>query len=173
MASQKQKKKNQLPLICGTAVVIVAAVGVLVWKNGSSSQTAAEDTSVVQTEGNLIIPTETVTQTASFYPVEVDGTTMEVLAVRDSNGEIRTAFNTCQSCYTSGNGRYEAEDSELICQNCGFHFSADQVGIETGGGCNPWPITDENRTVTEDTIEISYDFLRESKGIFANWNSGR
>jgi hypothetical protein len=44
----------------------------------------------------------------------------------------------------------------------------DQVEVE-GGGCNPWPIFDENKTVTEDSITISYDFLKDSKGIFAHW----
>ena len=44
----------------------------------------------------------------------------------------------------------------------------DQVGMESGG-CNPWPIFAENKTVTADEISISYDFLVEAQGIFANW----
>jgi hypothetical protein len=44
----------------------------------------------------------------------------------------------------------------------------DDVEIESGG-CNPWPIFAEDKTETGDTIEISYDFLKVSKEIFANW----
>lgn len=44
----------------------------------------------------------------------------------------------------------------------------DMVG-ETAGGCNPVPILEENRTVTALEIQISYEFLKESSDIFANW----
>ena len=93
---------------------------------------------------------------------------MEVLAVRASDGTVRTAFNTCQSCFTSGRGYYVQEGNDLVCQNCGFHFTPDQVEIQSGG-CNPWPIFEENKTVTEDEIQISYDFLKESSVIFEYW----
>ena len=37
--------------------------------------------------------------------------------------------------------------------------SFDQVGIASGG-CNPWPILDSDRTVTNDEIQISYNVLK-------------
>jgi hypothetical protein len=44
--------------------------------------------------------------------------------------------------------------------------------VETSsGGCNPVPIFPENKTVTADAFEISYDFLKEAAAIFANWKS--
>ena len=51
---------------------------------------------------------------------------------------------------------------------CGNSFTMDQVG-EISRGCDPWPILDENKTVTDEEIEISYDFLKDSADIFANW----
>lgn len=157
------------------SVAVICLVGVMltvVFKNNSEGEGAVANVSSVEiSNATLSIPLSEVSETASFYPVVVDGTPMEVLAIRASDGSVRTAFNTCQSCYTSGNGRYEAEGTELVCQNCGFHFSADEVGIETGGDCNPWPITDANREITENEIVISNDFLAESKNIFANWRS--
>lgn len=117
---------------------------------------------------SLVIPVDEITATAAFYTFEVDGTEMEVLAVRDSGGNIRTAFNTCQVCYGSGRGYFKQEGNVLICQNCGNRFTVDQVEIESGG-CNPWPIFPENKTVTEESISISYDFLRQYTRIFANW----
>ena len=130
---------------------------------------SSPDTVISEGE-SLVIDTADVTEDASFYTVEVDGTEMEVLAIRTADGEIRTAFNTCQVCYSSGQGYYVQEGDYLVCQNCGNRYSAEEVEIETGG-CNPWPITDDDKTVTDDTIEISYDFLNESKAIFATWKS--
>ena len=37
----------------------------------------------------------------------------------------------------------------------------DQVG-ESSGGCNPWPILEEDKTETDSEIKISYEFLKES-----------
>ena len=129
-----------------------------------------KDVQVIAEGKSLVIPVSDISSTASFYPVEVEGTRMEVLAVADSEGNIRTAFNTCQICYGSGRGYYVQEGNVLVCQNCGNRFTVDQVEIQSGG-CNPWPIFPENKTITGDTIEISYDFLNESKEIFSNWRT--
>ena len=51
---------------------------------------------------------------------------------------------------------------------CGNSFTMDQVG-ESAGGCNPWPILESDRTLADDEIQISYDFLKDSADIFANW----
>ena len=95
---------------------------------------------------------------------------MEVIAVRDSNGKIRTAFNTCRICYDSGRGYYKQEGKALVCQNCGNRFTADQIGGESGG-CIPYPISTSDKTVTDDSILIPYDFLESSRIIFSNWKS--
>lgn len=129
-------------------------------KSGSAAETVKDD--------DLAIPTADITEKASFYPVEIDGTQMEVLAVKAPDGTIRTAFNTCQVCYSSGRGYYKQFGDKLICQNCGNQFDMSQVEVESGG-CNPWPIFADNKTVTDTSIKISYDFLKESKDIFSNW----
>lgn len=166
--------KKILPVVAAAVVLVCAAI--LIITNGNEpndKQTAGvpDDTQTVITQGeSLVIPISEITDEASFFPITVDGEDMEVLAVRASDGSIRTAFNTCQSCYTSGAGFYRFEDGELVCNNCGFHFSPDQVEV-TSGGCNPWPIFAENKIVTDDSISISYDFLSASKEIFANWKT--
>lgn len=161
----KTKKNNkQLPLIFAAAALACAALVVVLLGVGKT-----EKNQVVQESENLSIPTGSVTETASFYPVEVDGVAMEVLAIRDSEGNIRTAFNTCQSCYASGRGYYEADGTELVCQNCGFRFTADEVQVKGVGGCNPYPIFAENKTETDTEILISYDFLRAASNVFAYW----
>lgn len=144
-------------------IISVVFVSAMLLSGCSMAPTVSESQS-------LIIPLENISETASFYPLTVDGTKMEVIAVLDSSGNVRTAFNTCESCYDSGNGHYTADGTEIVCGNCGFRFTADEVGIQSRrGGCNPYPITEENRTVTDTEIEISYDFLKASKSIFAEW----
>lgn len=171
-----RKKRNLILSIGGIFLVGVLGVSVVLGTQtkGRNNELAVSETKDVAqsiTEGqDLIIPVSDISETANYYPVTVDGTEMEVLAVKAPDGTIRTAFNTCQICYSSGRGYYKQEGDVLVCQNCGNRFKMSQVEIESGG-CNPWPIFDDNKTVTSDTIAISYAFLNESKQIFANWRT--
>ena len=117
---------------------------------------------------DLVISLAEVAENAIFYPVDIEGTRLEILAVKAPDGSVRTAFNTCQVCYASGRGFYKQQGTVLVCQNCGNRFRMSQVGIRSGG-CNPVPILPANKTVTDTTITISKDFLKEAKSIFARW----
>ena len=152
--------------------LLLAAFLALSFATAESANAARYINTVPDAQGNLVIDTAGITSQASFvnYAVANGGTVIQLIVVRASNGEIRTAFNTCQSCYTSGRGYYKLDGNVLVCQNCGYHYVADQVEVKAGG-CNPWPIFPENKTVTEDSIQISYDFLKESSSIFANWRN--
>jgi uncharacterized membrane protein len=120
---------------------------------------------------DLVIPIAELTANAVFYPVDIEGTRLEVLAVKAPDGTVRTAFNTCQVCYASGRGFYKQQGTVLVCQNCGNRFRMSQVEVRSGG-CNPVPIFAANKTVTDTTITISRDFLKEAKVIFARWRRG-
>ena len=120
---------------------------------------SAESVTSIKKDGYLAIPIAGLSQTASFYKADLDGTEVELVALKDSKGNLRTAFNACQVFYSSGRGYYLQEGEYLVCQNCGNSFTIDQVGIASGG-CNPWPILDSDRTVTDDEIQISYDVLK-------------
>jgi hypothetical protein len=120
---------------------------------------------------DLVIQTAEITQNAVFYPVDVGGTRLEVLAVRAPDGTIRTAFNTCQVCYGSGRGFYKQQGTTLVCQNCGNRFRMSQVEVRSGG-CNPVPIFKDNKMVTDTAITIRKEYLQKAKGIFARWRRG-
>lgn len=120
---------------------------------------SAENVTSIKKGGYLAIPIADLSQTASFYKADIDGTEIELVALKDSKGNLRTAFNACQVCYSSCKGYYVQDGNYLVCQNCGNSFTIDQVGIASGG-CNPWPILDSDRTVTDDEIQISYDVLK-------------
>ncbi|MGI6004913.1 MAG: DUF2318 domain-containing protein [Christensenellales bacterium] len=142
---------------------------------GAATQTPApaptpEDEEPVAVDEDLVIPVSDVSQTAMFYPVEIDGTRLEVIAVMASDDTIRTAFNTCQVCYDSGRGYYKQSGDSLVCQNCGNRFKMDQVEVMSGG-CNPVPIFAENKSVDDESITVPYEFLSEAKVIFSNWKA--
>jgi len=120
---------------------------------------------------DLVIQIAEITENALFFPVDIDGVRMEILAVKAPDGSIRTAFNTCQVCYASGRGYFVQTGTLLVCQNCGNRYRMSQVERQAGG-CNPVPIFPANKTVTSDTITISREYLRQAKAIFERWRRG-
>lgn len=158
----KKAGMNKVAVLGAVFVILVA--GFFIVKGLTGSGAAAAST------GDLLIAKSDVNETAKFYPYSIDGVDLEVLAVKASDGTIRTAFNTCQVCYSSGRGYYEMEGQELVCQNCGNRFTADQVGLQSGG-CNPVPITDEYKAEEGGDIVITRAFLEQVKDLFANWKA--
>jgi hypothetical protein len=182
---QSPLKKHKWLTLSAVVVVIallIVAVDLINRQTGdpaaavgeTGSETGGEPGDVTGSEtaavGDLIIPISEVGETANFYAAEIDGVTLDVIAVQAPDGTIRTAFNTCQVCYDSGRGYYKQEGSVLVCQNCGNRFKMSQVEV-LSGGCNPVPIFAENKTVDEENITISEDFLREASIIFSNWKT--
>ncbi len=80
-----------------------------------------------------------------LHPYSYDGLKMEIIAVKASDGTIRTALNTCQACYQSGRGYNKQVGDVFVRQNCGNRFRVDQVE-KIKGGCNPVPILEGDKT---------------------------
>ena len=139
-------------------------------QSAAGSVTSGSTQAQVAESADLVIPISAITEKASFYPYNVNGTKLEVIAIKAADGSIRTEFNTCQVCYSSGKGYYVQQGDNLVCQNCGNRFKADQVEVSKGG-CNPVPIFDADKTVDGTNITISKSFLEKSKTIFAKWKS--
>ena len=138
---------------------------------GYAQNAALNQRKPVIVDQNLVIRIADLTENALFYPVDIDGMRMEVLAVRAPDGTIRTAFNTCQVCYASGRGYFVQTGTVLVCQNCGNRYRMNQVERQAGG-CNPVPIFPANKTVTDSTITISTEFLKQARVIFSAWKRG-
>ena len=132
-----------------------------------ANKSSAETPSPVDNAAIKILKSE-VTANAKFYAYKLDGVTMEVLAVKASDGTIRTALNTCQICFDSGRGYYKQIGEYLVCQNCDNRFNKDQVEI-IKGGCNPIPILEDNKQDAGDYIIISKDYMAAQKDYFSNW----
>ncbi len=168
--TSKKNNMNKLIIIALSAIALLAVAFSIKVPGSSSDNSSKKDD--LRTEkvidGDIVIPVSEISETAKFYPAEIDGIELEALAVKAPDGSIRTAFNTCQVCYSSGRGYYVQEGDVLVCQNCGNRFAMDDVEV-TRGGCNPVPITEEYKTVSDDSITISKDFLAEATVIFQNW----
>jgi len=155
------KAKSKIFVAAGLIAVIITGFIIVKFSSARSNATGDEP-------GDLKIPKSEISETVKFYPYKAGKINMELLAVRASDGTIRTAFNTCQICYDSGRGYYKQQGDVLVCQNCGNRFGLDQIE-EVRGGCNPVPISKENKTEDDEYIIISQDFLEESKVLFGNW----
>ena len=118
-------------------------------------------------EGNVTILAEEVTQNARFYNYDAEGVMVQLVTLRDKAGEMHIAFNTCQSCSPSPKAYYSQDGEVLMCNNCGFTFEPEQVGI-THGGCNPWPV--EGVSVGTDEITVPADSLDDMRDVFSTWN---
>lgn len=174
--NKNQIKGNQKFAIL-LSVIIVVIVGVIfmnkdsILKQGASTDNTKTNAEVKQKDnGDLVIPISEVTSTASFYNVKIDDTNIEVLAIKAPDGTVRTAFNTCQVCFDSGRGYYKQEGDRLVCQNCGNQFTASDVEV-TKGGCNPIPISGDNKQVDAENITVSMEYLTRAKEVFANWKT--
>ncbi|WP_313562485.1 DUF2318 domain-containing protein [Ruminiclostridium cellobioparum] len=158
-------KNKHIAIIIGIAVILVAVIFVSKLAAGGNSDSPA-------TEGtDLVINKSDVSETVKFYPVKIGNKNMEILAVKASDGTIRTAFNTCQVCNGSPRAYYKQEGDTLVCQNCGNRFSMDMVEQQRGG-CNPIPILKEDKTDDGTNITISKDFIEQNKELFTdNWKT--
>jgi hypothetical protein len=169
MKNEKQTNSNSKTLI---KVVILAAgiFTVLLIMN----VLARENDILGNREGNivsgedLVILKSDITETAKFYPYQLGDIKLEILAVMANDGSMRTAFNTCQVCFDSGRGYYVQEGNLLVCQNCGNVFQIEQVE-KIKGGCNPVPITKENKIEDDTNIVISKDFIAANANLFLKW----
>ena len=154
-----QSKIKTTTIINFLATLIISLLLVACSSEKGIQQGEAEDLVMIKSE---------ITETVKFYTYKLGRTEMQVMAVRASDGSIRTAFNTCQVCYDSGRGYYIQQGNQLICQNCGNRFLTDQLEI-IRGGCNPVPITQEDKIEDEETITLHGAFLEANSVWFKNW----
>ncbi len=172
---QTPQKKWLHPAIAAAAVIVVVLV--VISQNPAAGQNAAPTQPIAQSaqadaseqpvgsvEG-ITINKKDITSAATFIPYQSGGTKMEIIAVRADDGTVRTSLNTCQVCWDSGRGYYKQQGNELVCQNCGNRFNINSIE-KIKNGCNPVPITGDEKTESVDTIAISADTLALYKKYF-------
>lgn len=128
-------------------------------KDSSASENLNED-------GSLVINKADITEEASFFNYDADEVTVQVLVIASADGTVHAAYNTCQTCSPSPMAYFVQEGENLICQNCGNSFTAEDVG-SSAAGCNPMQI--ENLTETEDELIIPAADLESVRDRFEKW----
>jgi uncharacterized membrane protein len=168
-AEVKTKKRFRLSFSVIMGFMLVLAIVLTACSSSNSNNKTVKGSLKINNSEGLEIAVSDISETAKFYPVTVDGIKMEVVAVEAPDGTIRTAFNTCQVCNGSPKAYFEQSGNTLQCQNCGNKFPMDKIEVEAGG-CNPVPIFDDDKTVTDESITVPYDTLKDNSYRFpANW----
>jgi hypothetical protein len=98
---------------------------------------------------------------AHHYTYMHEGRPIEFFVLKSKDGVVRAAFNACDVCFNAKKG-YTQDGDDMICNNCGRRFPADQINV-VHGGCNPSPLT---RTVEGDTLVIQADDIITGLGYF-------
>lgn len=164
-----------LPIVAAV-VVVAAAASVLVPQltKGSETDSFKSDTAQSQSKetllfaGDVVIKKSVLSEMATFYDYDANGTVVEIFAIKASDGTARVALNTCQVCNGSPYAYFIQRDKVFICQNCKNAFAGDKIGLERGG-CNPVPITQTDYQVEDGNIIIFAEFLEQYAQNFKNW----
>lgn len=134
----------------------------------SEEASSKEATEVVLADGMLQVKTASLGDQVAFIDYDSNGTAMQVMLYKDGDGKLHGAFNTCQVCAGSPYAYFEQEGNDVVCQNCGNHFSVNEIGV-AHGGCNPVPLefSQDGENVLIDTA-----VLDEQADAFQNWKKG-
>lgn len=90
-----------------------------------------------------------------------------LIAVKDSNKNVKVVINTCQSCGGSPYAYFVQVGNKIQCQNCGNMFAIDELDNHVEDGCNP--IVIEDKQTNGGVITIGTKQLKELKSKFENW----
>ena len=136
----------------------------------TESDAEKEKTAVYETpavgNGEISIDADTLTSNPMYINYESNGTNIQLIAVKGSDGTPRLSLNTCQVCNPSPRAYFKEQNGRLVCQNCGNVFTIDSVG-ETTGGCNPMYI---DYTNTDGKLTVSVADLDTYADQFASWD---
>lgn len=172
-----------LPIIVAVIIIIAVCIIILIpssqeenieianLNNNETSKQANQAKSIeasLTENGDIEIKFEDLaTSNATFIQYTSNGIIMELIAIKDSDNNVKVAFNTCQICNGSPKAYFVQTNGKLICQNCGNVFSLKSIG-DSGNGCNPMTISNEYINKTSTGIAISKEFLNQNEILFKN-----
>jgi uncharacterized membrane protein len=119
-------------ILCVLVVVVLAAE--FAYSRAMAAPVPAKTLTAVNNQVRIPL-SELTDQSLHFYRVELNGTTMRFLVVRQTNGNYAVTLDACQICGWSG---YRQEGQNVACRNCGATIYIPSIGEH--GGCNPLPV---------------------------------
>lgn len=123
-------------------------------------------------EGSVAVPLSRISDKALYVNVpKEEAPLVQLLAIRDGDGNVRIAFNTCQACSPSPRAWFaQRDDGRFVCQNCGNDFGPEAVGA-AARGCNPAPIPGVRKTA--DAFLVPAAALDAARPAFDRWAGPR
>ena len=161
---KKTTTKRKILTIIWTALVI-AALSACGSSDAEKEETAVYETPAVE-NGEISIDADTLTSSPMYINYDSNGTNIQLIAVKGSDGTPRLSLNTCQVCNPSPRAYFKEQNGRLVCQNCGNVFTIDSVG-ETTGGCNPMYIDYKN---TDGKLTVTVADLDTYADQFTSWD---
>lgn len=126
-------------LLAGLALVAVVVIGVVLVSGRGGDATATTATAAAPGGDVKVALSDVSDGQAHFYSYDAGGTEVKYFVLKSADGIVRAAFDACDVCFAQKKG-YHQEGDEMVCNNCGRRFPADQINIQQGG-CNPSPLT--------------------------------
>ena len=164
----QQKKKQQKQITIWVSALVCVVIGLLIWLVVSQQTTASAISVVPDANGDLRVSLNSLSKNLTYVDY---GGTEEIIFWKDGNGVIRTAFDTCETCYSVGNVHFTLKGDTLTCSACSTTQPVSVLGIESWGGCQPVSIIPEIREDADTEVVIPAAVLTYARRMFSRWDA--
>jgi len=162
-------KKSKAPLIITLLAAAILAGGAVYFLGGEkeagpvSATAAVTQNSATEFVYNV---SDFADGKAKYYSYKTpQGLDIRYFLLKSSDGVIRAAFDSCDTCWSAGKG-YRQEGDFMVCNNCGLRFASVKIN-EIKGGCNPAPLT---RATRGNQIVVKVKDIIEQGSFYFNYN---
>jgi len=161
-------KKSRAPLFITLLAAAVLAGGALYFLGGEkeAGPVAATAAAVQGSTSEFVYnAADFADGKAKYYSYKTpQGLDIRYFLLKSSDGIIRAAFDSCDTCWAAGKG-YRQEGDFMVCNNCGLRFSSVKIN-EVKGGCNPAPLT---RSSSGDKIIVKVKDIVEQGSFYFDY----
>ncbi len=161
-------KKSKTPLIITLLAAAIMAGGAVYFLGGEKEAGPVAATAAAQGTATEFVynSSDFADGQAKYYSYKTpQGLDIRYFLLKSSDGIIRAAFDSCDTCWSAGKG-YRQEGDFMVCNNCGLRFASVKIN-EIKGGCNPAPL---NRSTRGDKIVIKVKDIIEQGSFYFNYN---
>lgn len=161
-------KKSKAPLIITLLTAVILAGGAVYFLGGEKEAgPVAATAAVTQNSATEFVynASDFADGKARYYSYKSpQGLDIRYFLLKSSDGVIRAAFDSCDTCWSAGKG-YRQEGDFMVCNNCGLRFASVKIN-EIKGGCNPAPLS---RTAKGDKIIVKVKDIIEQGSFYFNF----
>jgi hypothetical protein len=177
---KKQQKQKKIIIIASVSICVIALIIVLViilqqptqrrnyQAYGGGMAVASTIRISPDSNGDLRIPKDRLQNRLNYIAY---GGKEDLIVWKDNNGEIKTALDTCEECYSKGSVHLTLSGSILSCSLCGTTQAVSVLGTEGWGGCRPISITPAMRNDTDTEVVLPAEVLTFARVMFSRWDA--